>query len=47
MLSAAAPVALARIFEMIGLDDVADEYLDRAKQMRKQQQAKKTRRKKK
>ncbi len=40
-------VALARIFEMIGLDDVADEYLDRAKQMRKQQQAKKTRRKKK
>ena len=40
-------VALARIFERIGLDDVADEYLDRAKQMRKQQQAKKTRRKKK
>ena len=40
-------VALARIFERIGLDDVADEYLDRAKQMRKQQQAKKTIRKKK
>ena len=40
-------VALARIFERIGLDDVADEYLDRAKQMRQQQQAKKTRRKKK
>ncbi len=40
-------VALARIFERIGLDDVADEYLDRAKQMRNQQQAKKTRRKKK
>ena len=40
-------VALARVYDKIGLDDVADEYLDIAKQMRRQQQAKKARRKKK
>lgn len=40
-------VALARVYENIGLDDVADEYRDLAKQMRKRLQAKKPRRKKK
>lgn len=40
-------VSLARVYDKIGLDDVADEYRDIAKQMRKQQQAKKSRRKKK
>lgn len=40
-------LALAKVYDKIGLDDVADEYRDIAKQMRKQQQAKKSRRKKK
>lgn len=40
-------LALARVYDKIGLDDVADEYRDIAKQMRKQQQSKKPRRKKK
>ena len=39
-------LALARVYDKIGLDDVADEYRDIAKQ-RKQQQSKKPRRKKK
>ncbi len=40
-------LALARVYDKIGLDDVADEYRDVVKQMHKQQQAKKSRRKKK
>ncbi len=40
-------VALARVYDKIGLDDVADEYRDIARQMKQQQQAKKSRRKKK
>jgi tetratricopeptide (TPR) repeat protein len=40
-------VALVRVYEKIGLDDVADEFRDIVKQMRRQQQAKKSRRKKK
>ena len=40
-------VSLARVYDKIGLDDIADEYRDIAKQMRKQLQAKKPRRKRK
>ncbi len=40
-------VALAHLYEKIGLDDLADEHRDIAKQLRKQQQSKKSRRKKK
>lgn len=40
-------LALARVYDKIGLDDVADEYRDIAKQMRKQQKTKKSPRKKK
>ena len=40
-------VALARVYDKIGLDEVADEYRDIARQIKQQQQAKKSRRKKK
>ena len=40
-------VALARIYEVIGLEDLAEEHLDIAKELRRKQKAKKTRRKKK
>ena len=40
-------IALARIYEVIGLDDLAQEHIDIAKQLRRQQQVKKMRRKKK
>ncbi|MBR5086122.1 MAG: AAA family ATPase [Muribaculaceae bacterium] len=40
-------IELARIYEVIGLDDLAQEHIDIAKQLRRQQQVKKMRRKKK
>lgn len=39
-------IALARIYDVIGLDDLAQDHLDTAKQLQRRQQVKKTRRKK-